>query len=750
MTQPIDIAYVDVVANTKPLVREIKNLKKPVNELEKIFDDALNDIDKNLLETADSVEKSFDGMADSAKDASVKISKSMSGVAKTIDRDFNETRKKTRKQFLDIGDSAKLVGDGLRDNFVKPTQKAFGGVTELLIGLGSSLAGLVASSFSPTGLIAIAVTLVAIVAVAGPLLAVVAALADLIGLIGLLPGVLTIAAAAIAPLVIAFNGFGEAISAVISKDPKKIAEALKELAPAARSVVLEFQKLLPAFDKLGDRVQQAFFKPLKGALTEFGKTILPSLSTGLTTVATALGKMVRGVIGILTLPEQVTFLNNLFKTTADIINKLSPGLNSLLIGFLETANASLPTFSKLAGVIGNALKTFGDFLTESARNGDLQKFLDDALTTLGDLVELGKALGGLFGTIFGAGADDGRTFLETITDLVKRMDEFFKSAEGQDALNDLFETVKFVGSVLGGLTNAFIEIVRIMGTFDDGIRKGASAVGEFITKVVEFVKSLPDRIGKVLSLIPEMVGNFFKKAFDAALFSVGVGIGLIIFAVTQLPGQIAGFISRIPGQIGDALSRIPGIISGIFSNAKQLAIDGILGIVNFIKSVPDKIIKLKQIFINAGKNLITSFMNGFRSVGSFIGDVAGDIVRSIKGFLNRAIDKINDGISAVDAFLPGDLPRIPRLARGGLVKATPGGILANIGEGGEDEVVAPLSEAKDMFGGPSITFGPGSINVVFEGGAPSAQEAFNVGQSVGRGIISTVAKRNVRMQVRTV
>ena len=41
---------------------------------------------------------------------------------------------------------------------------------------------------------------------------------------------------------------------------------------------------------------------------------------------------------------------------------------------------------------------------------------------------------------------------------------------------------------------------------------------------------------------------------------------------------------------------------------------------------------------------------------------------------------------------------IPRLAEGGIVKARPGGILANIGEGGKDEAVIPLDRMND-FGG---------------------------------------------------
>ena len=45
------------------------------------------------------------------------------------------------------------------------------------------------------------------------------------------------------------------------------------------------------------------------------------------------------------------------------------------------------------------------------------------------------------------------------------------------------------------------------------------------------------------------------------------------------------------------------------------------------------------------------------------------------------------------------VPHIPQLADGGIIPATPGGMLVNVGEGGQKEVVAPLSDLPDIAGG---------------------------------------------------
>jgi hypothetical protein len=69
------------------------------------------------------------------------------------------------------------------------------------------------------------------------------------------------------------------------------------------------------------------------------------------------------------------------------------------------------------------------------------------------------------------------------------------------------------------------------------------------------------------------------------------------------------------------------------------------------------------------------------------------------------------------SFVPGfggkgfDVPNIPMLANGGIVKASPGGTLALIGEGGQDEAVIPLNRMGSM--GANVT-----INV--QGADPNA------------------------------
>lgn len=106
-------------------------------------------------------------------------------------------------------------------------------------------------------------------------------------------------------------------------------------------------------------------------------------------------------------------------------------------------------------------------------------------------------------------------------------------------------------------------------------------------------------------------------------------------------------------------------------------------------------------------NWITGAFSTIAAIGTSIlkgavNSVIGFAENTINGFIrliNGALDAINK-IPGVNIGKVGEL-HIPRLAEGGIVKARPGGILANIGEGGQDEAVIPLDQLDEIAGSSS-------------------------------------------------
>lgn len=114
--------------------------------------------------------------------------------------------------------------------------------------------------------------------------------------------------------------------------------------------------------------------------------------------------------------------------------------------------------------------------------------------------------------------------------------------------------------------------------------------------------------------------------------------------------------------------------------------------------------------------------NVFSGIADFIGSAFQAVLGVVRGPLNALIDLINmaiDGLNSISVDIPDwvpvvggqkfglNIPHIPQLEDGALVKARTGGIIANIGEGRYDEVVLPLSP--DVLG--QVGGGGGPINV---------------------------------------
>jgi hypothetical protein len=192
-------------------------------------------------------------------------------------------------------------------------------------------------------------------------------------------------------------------------------------------------------------------------------------------------------------------------------------------------------------------------------------------------------------------------------------------------------------------------------------------------------------------------------------------------------GAAAGAVSAISGAIGflrdvwnEAWPVVQSVIEtawGIMQaplNALRDVLSGIVGVVGWIK---DNAGGAWDSFTSACERLwgvIDGPLNAMRSVLDGIVSAARSVA--------RAIDAIP---SLPNVKLPGaggGVPFIPGIASGGYVPSRPGGLLANIAEGGEGEWVVPDSKvgqfvAKHGGGGTTI----GNVQIYIDGsGDPAA------------------------------
>lgn len=761
MTQPIDIAYVDIVARDKSLREFRGKVDDTFKKVDKDITSHLESINDEFDDTFRKIDKHFTKVADNADVTFTKVEKKIHETLRDVDVDIDRRSGRIRRTFSALGAH---VGD-IFETIKRGITRGLKGALDLLGDGVQKIGSAIGSIFGTIGSAAASNPLITLVLLLLPaILALAAALSQLIGLVGVLPASFSVLVAAIAPVVVAFQNFGDAVSAVAEGDVEKIRLAMFKLAPSAADAAREIGLLLPELKTFQKLIQEAFFVKFRGGITQLVHGLLPTLTDGFRTVNFAMGTLVKQFINFATSSATVKTVGDVFAATGRIISQLSGPIIKLLGAITATVDKALPFVERLAAAFGRALTNFAGFINKSIESGAFSKFIEDAFTTVKELLALLKAVGSLIGVIFTGLESEGHSFLQTLTDVINRMADFLKSPEGQRNIKAFIEAVKATAAILSFMVDAGIKASRIAGDVVEAFKEIGSAfisagkdIGDFFGRVPRKI----DEFGAFLKSVPQLIGNAIKQVIDNVLHAIGIQIGLILFAIQVLPGKIIEFIGTIPQRIADAFIALGplvlGVFTGMLTSVKDLVVNGFNEVVEFIFSIPDRIKALGPAFLRAGINLIQSFMNGFRAVGSFIGDIAGDIVHAVKSFLNRAIDKINSGIAEVDAVLPGNLARIPHLAAGAIVSARPGGVLANISEGGEDEVVSPLSTLEDIirraFGGDgssgmTVNFGAGAISVNFAGAVPTEQEARTVGRAVADGIANQLAARNIRTQVR--
>lgn len=882
--------------------------------------DSFRQMAQAAVDASDSIQDAISATDESIQDLESEIKSLERQLQKTGDQDVFDRLRDTRAELAslrrlrnildDIGDEADRAARKTEDLGDKARgvsgvgSAALSGLQKVVVGLGASLVATGASVPTPQGLIAFAASASALASAIPVVVGVGSALLDLIGLIPTLPAAAGVAAAAFGTLKIAMLGVSDAFSAILEGDPKKITEALEKLSPAARSVAREFQALVPALKSVQQETQDAFFTPLKGQLTELVDAMLPRFRTGMTGIAATLGQVGREFLSFLANNKELgDFIDRAFSTADEVIRAISPALQDLVDIFVDLGSVGLDVLPGFAKWLADGADKLADWVDEARSSGQLKDWLGQAADTLKDLWELLQAVFNLVLSLFSKGDDEGRSFIQTLTDMVNKLAEFFRSAEGQEALQNLVDGIpravsaleKFVvaiiavGHAINGIVNAYNAVTGFFSAIGSGIADAASAVGGFFvdawnsayaavtgfftgvgawfgqvgawisgaassiasglsgawnsayaavtgffTSVGTWFSELPGKIAAGIAAAGTALLSGLKAAFDGALQLLGMLIGVVLYTVLQLPQQIwaglqalpgliasvftsawtwvqnasvaafdavVGFVTALPGRIwsalqalpglissafttawnaarnattsafnavvawgaalpgriGSALSRLGGVISGIFRSAmnagRSAVTSGFNSIVSLVSGAAGRIGGLAGRFLSAGKSLISAMFRGLRNVGGWAGSLASSISGAIRSGINAAIRSINAGIARVDSALPGSLPRIPYLARGGM---TIGPTLAALSETGQREVVLPIEDQRTMAAlreamgsyGPAINLLPGAVVVQIQGRLTEG-EARRVGAAAGQGLLDTIAAREARLAVRT-
>jgi TP901 family phage tail tape measure protein len=490
----------------------------------------------------------------------------------------------------------------------------------------------------------------------------------------------------------------------------------------------------------------------------------------LTTLRTAWKAHGGEVVGSVT--EYLTTVRQGFETALDLVTDaiVEPILDDLLAVYgTHLGRLAGETLRTLDAVLGY-------YQTAAALIADLWAEWGDEITAVTEVVgeylsaSLGTSLDALLSTVRVALAvlrGDFRGAFEIITGFSERYSE---------RVREIFESVPMFSGLVSGTQEAQGAVSRFAGAFIGSVeRVAASARTAFETVrgvIVPVVRFLADnliipylnRIEAVWNrhgdaLIRETVATFrhiqsvisdvigFLAPYVRTALSLVVGAFKLAFGVletvvdaglTVLGGLWDVFGEEILGTVEFAFDAIVGV-AGVSLDLLLTTIRTVLALVR--GDWRQAFTLISEFFIRTFRGLVEfvaewgdRFVDGLTSAISDATDAAEDLIDDFVAYVTDALEGVAEGIGEAtrtalndalglpydysigpvevegETVVPEQSLSIPALAEGGVVTSP---TLAMVGEGGENEVVAPLSKLDQL--APRGAASPREVVVRFEG-----------------------------------
>lgn len=264
----------------------------------------------------------------------------------------------------------------------------------------------------------------------------------------------------------------------------------------------------------------------------------------------------------------------------------------------------------------------------------------------------------------------------------------------------LFKTIKDILNL--SFTMAFLPAMTLLqGKMLPKILDLLNITTKFGNKLAGIFTHVDENGNTIVGLLTRSFDEVFTKIgqfLNDNAESIANLVSGMIELLPQMMQMQLGLIELFVDNKDKILSLADKTIEALESFIDQGLFDAVLGLANITVDFIGKwgvpiakaVIKLAEFFVGSfegAMNTVDSFLNPTRSVGDF-----NKFMQTVQNPTQFVIDALVGGFNSVFHF-----------ASGGYVPATPGGVPAIIGEGGEGEYVIPESKLNSI-GGLTIVF----------------------------------------------
>ncbi|MCX5197230.1 hypothetical protein OOK31_25585 [Streptomyces sp. NBC_00249] len=397
-------------------------------------------------------------------------------------------------------------------------------------------------------------------------------------------------------LKLGMKGVGDAVKAAMDpSDPAAFEEAIKNLAPSARSFAREVKTLQPQLKALQQGVQERLFKGFDGILREMGKSTLPVLRNGLFNTAGALNLMGRNIGNTAIGMSKSGVLGRAISGANTGLYNMSRLPSQIMLGLTQVGAAAAPAFGRLTAAAGAGADKLSDRISKAFENGAMEKAIDRAISLIG---QLGSVVGNVFsiiGSILSAAEVSGGGFIGALKEITGELKKAFASPAVQSGLKAIFQTMATLAQTVGPLLVMALQAIAPVFT----------ALGPPVQRLIQM-------LGKALEPV--------IKALGPVLEAMAVAIGAVIDAFSPLLPVIGQLIAALL----PALTPLLSLVTDIF---KQLA---------------PVVLQLAQVLLSALQPILAALAPALKPIVEALGKLAEAILPVVTALMEALAPVIGD------------------------------------------------------------------------------------------------------------
>ena len=419
---------------------------------------------------------------------------------------------------------------------------------------------------------------------------------------------------------------------------------------------IDWDKINAAFDELWKALAPFAINVGEGLLWFVENVLSPLFTWTMNDVVPAFLKILSGAISVVN----------------KVIEKAKPIFDWFWKNFL------CPLAEWTGGVIVSVLNAIGDALSWISDNGTALDTITSAFTEWAETNE--ETIGLFFDNIQSMFADVANLLGGIMSDIGNILTDWWtQEGGGAEIFENVCKMFTDIGTTFMHVFNEWIKpawdclVSVLQSAWDNCLKPVFEQVVSVFGKIGEAVSAVWNNfLSPIVNWLVDVLAPTFQRQFD-----------FIKSVADTVFGAIGGFVSGLLKKFGGIIDFITGVFTGDWKKAWK-------GICDYVQGTWDMIWSI----IKGVVNLIIDGING--------------LWRGIYGAVKGIVDSIGSISGALgDLFgqdwhfsMPEEPPLIPKLARGGLVKAP---TLALVGDNagastGDPEVVSPLSKLRGMIG----------------------------------------------------